>query len=471
MKVIGSLIVIVLAALGFAWYSGNLTEQAMENYVATINEQPAYHAEMVSYEHGLFHSTANINIQPDLSMLFGDLDPLTQQQLFAMMGGIDQGFGFNMDIYHGPVIFNNGFYMGLFKSKITLDQSSPFLAAAIPSNVDVNEYFDLDMQMNYFGQGQFEMTVDSYSSTDANGSYNWGGLELISELENYGQSYEMQGTVHPLSFISPMFDLNTSSILMTANGVVGGLINDSDGKFSMASLNISAAGDDFSMNELEMGVDIDTSDDGTFSIDYEIGTGLIDSSEMEQPINNITFDFSVHDLSIEGFTKFYNASLETSSMTDPFQAQMLMMQSVADLFEGTPVFEIKELSFSQGSDIDFEMSTDMGFTENVFANPAVVQGNPFLAIKSLKSNVDMEFSAGFFTLALEAYINNQFNGLEMDPQLLEQMRQQQLAQVKTMTSGLIESGYLIFENDRYSLEAEMADGQLQVNGNPLPLPF
>jgi uncharacterized protein YdgA (DUF945 family) len=268
-----------------------------------------------------------------------------------------------------------------------------------------------------------------------------------------------------------MEKLEMSRIEVTGSGSTGASIRDME----MHLLVPSITGDGIrqtSVNNIAVDLTVDAKDDGTFSAEYALSTGYISNSNLPAPINHLRAVFGGENLSIAGFESFYTNYTQAANSQDPFAAQMAMTNNLQLLFEGNPVFEIREISYSQGQDTTLEMTADLSFSENIFANPAVMQGNPMMALGAVNLNLDVEFSQAFLNLALETYINNQFSGIQgMDPEFLEQMRQQQLAQTGAMVQQLVTAGYLVLQGSGYTMKANMAGGAMQLNGTPIQLPF
>lgn len=471
MRILIAAITVIAAGLGLSWVLGASAEKGMYELAATISQNPGYEAEVTAFERGLSHSVAHIRVKPELAAALPGMEEVDLLALTQALGGIDQGIGIVIDIYQGPLVLHGGLYPGLYRAQVSLDKDSELFRRTIPGDVNLNDYFDSSFTMGFFGSGRASLEISGFSTDFGDTRLNVGGLQVAGSHGGFGGRYDMSGTLLPISLESAKESLMISAMDFESRGEISNTIGDMAMKAHFDAIT-GTGKDPVEIHDIDLVVDVVTGDDGTFSAGYSISLGHVESASLPTPINHLRMSVGARDLSIAGARRFYDAYSEAAASADPFTMQMAMMNSLGDLFGGTPVFEIRELSYSQGSDITLDLQASLGLTDNVFIDPTAFQNNPALLLNALTMNMDLSFSQAFMDMALTYYINDQFNGIQgMDQAFLEQMRKQQLAQMSMMSGQLVVAGYLVENGDSFSMQASFSDGQLLMNGNVLPLPF
>lgn len=476
MRITGIIIVLVLACLGLSWTVGSQVEKTLETYAFYVDQQPGYTAEIKDFNHGLIHSTATLVIRPDLNMLMADIPEVERAQLEFALGAFSEGVNIMIDIDQGPFIVRNGFYAGLYRIDFNLDSESMIVRQYVPGNIDINDHLNTEWRMGYFGKGMLAMDFPEFTHNMGGVDFTSGGADIKMGLTGYGKGFDLDGRVYPFSMTSPNGEeLLVDGMTMEGKGQMatgGNLIKDTEIKVTLPSVT-GNGGELVRINdvELEMKVDADE-DEGTFDLTYGMSTGLISAPGMDEPLNNLAMSFAGHDLSIDGFNRFYSTYNQAIEMMqqDPFGAQSMIADGITYLFEGSPVFELEELSFDMGSDIEMDLRADISTTEDF--SFSMLQINPVLALGAIQASLDLEMSQAFMEMAIGMYIDNALAGLQgMDQAFIDQMRQQQMAQIGAMTQQFVLAGYLTQQGSNYLMNASLTDGQILVNGTPLPISF
>lgn len=466
MKKIITLIVLVVAYLGASYAIGYYSQSNMENQAAQISSVPGYQAEVTDFEHGLFTSGMKLSIDIDTDYLFADIPEL--QELIAMMG--ETVLIYDVSVYQGPLVFHKGFYPGLFKAEFRLSDEQEWVQE-LRETLGTDTLMDNVMAMNFFGKGTGYLRIEATDSETEEFELSFGGMDIEYSLEDFGQRYDTSGTVHPSSLTADGGTLSFSALTFSGQGEVSAEAFVNPGRFeiNLDSVNFNDGFQTlFSMSGLQTMFEAILDDnDTTFSMNYEFSIDGIESLELSPGISNAHLNMGLLNLDKEGFSSFSEALMAASSMDDEFQAQMTMMQASSQLLTGTPSLVIRDLSYAQGPDITLDLDGHLSLIDDISANT----GNPLMALAALEAELNLDFTDQFYAQMVEYYVESQLPTEGVNEQFRTQMREQQMNQHMSTVQQLLGSGYLRQEGNTYSLNASMAEGQLNVNDMPIPLPF
>ena len=467
MKKVIALIVIVLVYIGSAYAISYSAESALHNYANQISTLPAYEAELSDFQHGLLSSSARFTVEVDTDLISADLTPEQREQLAPVIEALAEGLPFQVDIFQGPLVFHKGLFAGLFKAEFSLSNEVEW-AQNLRDSLQRDSIMDNELRMGFTGQGKGFLRMDPFRETDNV----FGGMQVDYQLADFGQHISAQGEISPSTFSNTEGTLQLGmSRFSSAGDLSENFINDGHIELHVSSIEATTEGHRlFKLNELDLQAEarIDEDNPERFSSQYRLAIGGIEGDDLDQPITGIYLDMALLNLDRQAFDTFYQSSVASADMEDPFAAQMLMMDAVSGLLEGAPQLRIDRLSFEQGADISMALSGALSFAA---ASSTNVAQNPFMLLNQLILDLDLSFTPGLFSTLSESYIDGQLADMDMDPTFIEQMRAQQLSQYQTILQQLVQSGMIAFDGEQYAIVLAMENGQLSVNDNPMPLPF
>lgn len=468
MKKIIALVVVLLLYLSGSWAIGYAAEKTLQSQAEQLSAYPGYQAELSDFRHGLFSSSALFTIGFDTDFLLADLPPEQAQNFGEVIRTMDeQGLAYRVDVSHGPLIFRNGFYAGLFKARFSLAEELAW-AEALKAELGQDALVENELRMGYTGKGIGELRIQAI---DSKGFQVGEGL-VQYELASLGQNYHVTGEFQPSSYTDENGALKLGPLSFSASGELDpAAIGTGDFMLELASVVIEQGqAIVFELRDLSMRAENTAVDENTMDAIVHVELGYLDTFEMDPPVSRLLFEGGMLNLDRDGFAQFYQQSLEARGLQDPMQEQLASLNAMASLMKGNPRLVIRELSYEQGPDITFDLSSSLGLGADPSSNPAILQ-NPFMLLGLLELELEMAFSQAFLDMTMERYVDGQLAGIDLPASSVAQMRAQQLRQTATMVQQMIQMGYLNFDAGSYSLSATFNQGQMLVNGSAVPLPF
>ena len=149
---VGAAVVIVGGLLGASWYVGNRVEQQINDDLAVINQTPFLKATLVSFDKGLFSSSANV----DLKLTIGD-----EVTVFKSAQQIKQGL-----LAFGPA--------ATMTSVITLDKnaSNSQWAKILSAHPPVEAH----TKVSWLGTASNTMQTPAFAVEHEEGKFSWSGI-------------------------------------------------------------------------------------------------------------------------------------------------------------------------------------------------------------------------------------------------------------------------------------------------------
>lgn len=473
-RFIFSIVALLAVLTGTYFYSSAATESSLDDLTAYINAYPWYVASTEILEEDLLHTRARLNLNLDTESLFAGVDPASSEPLAGELSFFDKGLDLYLDIYKGPLIFQDGFYPGLYRVYVSVDENIAFLDEMFGSDFNLNDWFSMTVNMNYFGKGDAALLISGIPEQSiGDARINWDGMRQNLRLRDYGKAYTMEGVMQPLRIEGAEGRLEMSTLDFEGEGVfpdAGKVLTQGSYTLSMESLSIISQGRTaFSLEDLKAGAR-SIIDGELLSMNYLLETGAVGGTELPNGLNQSRLHVGASGLHKESLENLYLKTMDLRTMLDPLQAQTVMMQSLASLFAGNPTYSIHELSFSSGSDTELNLRADISFGENFMSNIGLAFADPAQLLNSIHATLRADFTESVLELAVESYLDGQADELLLDPRSLEQYREQQRLQINAMVLQAVQNGFLLQQGDRYEIDATFENGQLTVNGTTVPLP-
>ena len=224
------------------------------------------------------------------------------------------------------------------------------------------------------------------------------------------------------------------------------------------------------LKNLVAGAEIEAPGEDLVSIGYTLAFDSLEGNQLPDALTNFRAKIALNNLNAIALAKFSNQSMFADPATNPVMFQAQMMELVTEVFANNPEIQVEDFGFELGEQINMSMHGSLSFANNALANPMVMQ-NPFMLLNEIISDINLDFSQGLLSFALDSFIENQMDDAQLAEESRPQFEAQMRAQIQMGLDQSIQAGFLIKESDQYRVKAAMSNGSLEVNGIPVPLPF
>lgn len=468
---------ILLLYVGSLWYSRSAAEEAVGEVAGYLSTFPGYIATAGPVEHSLFGSRAVLNLKLDTSLMAADRDAADQAAFEQQMAMFERGIDLHLDIRRGPLVVHEGIRPGLYRTIVTLDEDIALLDGLLGADFDPNDYFSFVVSMGYFGSGQARLDVTGLERSLGDTQFEWGGMNQVHRLSDYGRRYDLEFVLHPLVVSSNSGRMEIAALQGSGEGDLppaGSLFANGTLRAQLPHLYVTAAGvEQLRLADLSFHIDSKRDDDaGLFSFAYGFALGAITGSVVPEPINHLRLGFGVDGLNIEALQRFYDLALSAQSSSDPSRAQAQAIQALTGLLQGNPELVLRELDFSMGQDKALTFAARLRPGENIGTALAVAMFNPEVLLNSVEVDMSGSVTQPLLEQMLEARAREGLAELELDQASEAMLVDQQLRQMNAMVLQAVQSGFLVQESNRLSFTLSLSQGTASLNGLPVPLmPF
>ena len=459
-------LLIAVAVLALPPVLGGMTQSTFEEQIAKFDENPVFALTVSSYERGWLTSTAEVAISLDEAYVSRMTANAPVEDDFGAMIA-SESISVGVDISHGPVTFTDGMYFGLSKIHASLDGSDANIAM-ITDELGIDYLAELDGRVSYTGTFSFTSNIPAIDYIDENGQIRFSGLTL--DGVNRGSELSIDALTELLSIDVGGVTTNFENIGFTSRSTpVNSLlwVGDFDGWVeSMSFFNQLDPNASMSMSGIGISAAAELDDTGELfdaHITYAVDTMSVPAEEIEVTDSEITVRFG--NLSVESVTDYYETMLSID-LEDPTMAAKVLPGIALEILRRNPTFALDPVAFTLNGDsmlASLSIRTINGDQSIDFSNPMMMLGmfEASASITAAKSLVEQ--------LAAQAAAE-QMSGLDdgsLPPgQDVESMAQ---AQVDLLIATFLGQGYIEDDGENYTSEIEYANGEVRVNGMPLPL--
>lgn len=458
--------VIVAAAFGVSpYFTGNALETNFKKQVAALDAQPAYAAEVVSYEKGYFTSSALVRVTIDLASMAADNDELPET--------IEAELDFSAQ--HGLLLTQYSPGVGLAAWQLSLDGN------------DLQEYvewedgtpiYQMTGSVGLFGGADYHDWMPELTAAEnADGvAFNFSGYEGHGTVEQERVVYtggfkDMTLSVgdqarFKMSDLNLQVDAQASLASLLAGSVYGG-----DSSFSIKEV---------SFEDVEMTQPLILSNyqlTSTSNIDEEQNTasivikqGLESVSSESFTANDLVFNMSMDDLDIsvlEAFQQFASAQDGTDPAKLLEQQSEFFIQQLPKIIDDNPSFKIDQLSASlEQGEMNADMFMQLADIEQL-PDPIDDQAFWFSHVNS-EANMRIEKPVALWLAQKQILmqLRTQLPPAQQDPVQMQQIAEQQAPLV---ISTFMQQGFLTEQEDAYVTKVTLKDGKFVLNGTELPV--
>lgn len=483
--VIGLLIVTGILAVA-PFFIGMQAQSRIETGLDTLSEASGslYEIKLKDYDRGWFESRGVVSIafspdylaaNPALSMQDADGNSLAST--------LGEGFSAEMTVAHGPILWGRDLGFGIARLEHMVTDGGIAEVREVMQTVNIPYFVRTHVFLNFDGSGALGMDAPSFEyATEENGKpmeLMFAGAQMTGSIAIADMHVIADGVMNGVSgkldtveyAITPMkfsvdmkypeedpYGLGYAKISMDRFLMVNSADNSSVDMAGVSLNTSSEKGDDEMVNFA-----------ATYRID-RIAMAEADLTNMAlgASIGNVRSS-TIKDLQ-ETFSTFQTASADPASM-DPAATMAAIVDPAYNLIADGATLAFDPISFTmndQPLNVTIRMQAK---PENLPDRAAFDFSNPLMFLGLFKVHTTL---SAHRELVIELAM----------PQLKEQMRagvpegadvsEEQLeamvrAQAPMMIGALVGQGYIREEGNLYTVEATFDNGELTVNGTPLPL--
>ena len=460
--------VIAVLALGSPPLIGAFTRSDIETNIGGMNENPVLALQVADYSRGWFSSQARIvvSLDEDYVAMLASSVPDDDGGAADFLSG--QQISIGLEVAHGPIILSDGFYLGLAKVHARLDDSDAF-AAMIMEEIGIPYVAELDGRLSFTSRFSFTSNVPPVDYVNESGQVSFSGLTVEGTLQN--SDLQAEGVAERLvidagGMATTFEDFTLTGDSTRVNAVLWA------GDFSSSIERVSVVNSLTGIGSMDLsGIRIDGSTDLNETgelfdarVTYAVDAFDIPDEEIALTDSELTIRFG--NLSVAAVTQYYETMM-TMDMQDPGAAAAALPPILAGLLEHNPTLALDPLRFTL-NDESLEASISLRTVNGDQAGFDLT--NPMMLLGLFEASATLTAAKSLLERLAAQAAMAQLEGLDED-QLPPGEDAESMAQAQTelMIATFLGQGYLIDDGETYSTEIEYANGEVRINGMPLPL--
>ncbi len=471
-KVILVLVVLIaLLALGLPRIIGGSTQSNLEAHIARLDENPMLAIRVAEYDRGWFSSRARVEISPDenyIAMMAAgaQADADVDADIVEMLA--EQAISVEVDLAHGPIAVADGVYFGMSKIHARLDDSDPTVAM-VTDELGIPYLAELDGRVSYGGTFSFTSNIPPIEYLDESGQLSFSGLTVDGTLS--GPDLRLDGNAERLLVDADGATATIEDFTLAADSQrINHLLWAGDFSATLARVSIveSLTGSGaVEIDGLRMDGDVDVDETGELldaTVTYAADSVTVPQEELA--LSDSEFTVRLENLSVQALTDYYDIVLNMD-VTDPAAAAMALPPVLGRLLEKNPSvafdpirFTLNDESFVAGVSLR-TVNGDQGGID--LSNPMVLLGMFEASATLTAAKPLLERLATQAAMAQLGTLDESQIPPDQDPESMAE------AQTQLMIATFLGQGYIIDDGQNYTTEIEYSNGEVRVNGMPLPL--
>ncbi len=481
-KLIATLAVVVLVLiLAGPFAAGFKTQQAMDNLVAYLNDQPGYSAQWTGYDRGWFGSRGQLAVALQLPTA-DNSDALPVLPL-------------DFDISHGPVMLRDGLHLGWSAGTIVLgDEVEGWLRDKL-SIAGEGPFCQSDFRMSLLGAISFEdhcqvasIQLDSEPAVAAGTDDEPGsdstapGDAQTLHLESYrgGGTYDRNGKLTYAGTLPGArlesaaggtmeigeFTLRTE---LDLGGFYSKFFVPGQAHFALASISgKTAEGDEVNLTDLQISSVSSFHEENTLS-DVEVEMSLASFVGLGENLADARLVLSFNRVRVEFWEKYSDLMQQMAASDDTASAGFDLLGLVmSDLVPSGPGVQVKDFGFTT-DDGSLNLSAEVNISPD-----AAQSADPMGLIRFLQVDVNADVSKALAQTLMEQSTRNEIQTQLFDsgePWTDAELEAQVKDQAAVKLNMLVVQGMLKDDGDDYRIDFNYRDGNATLNGEAMPLPF
>ncbi|MCR6653820.1 MAG: YdgA family protein [Cellvibrionaceae bacterium] len=467
-KTLISVLVVLLIAVAVLPYVGAYkTEEVFNNWITQVNQTGAYDLAWESYDKGWLqtHAVLKVGFKPGVVFAASDTDET------------DWYLPLHLTLNHGPVLWLDGVGLGWFSGEFFFDEKHQMWLEHNLEKQGEGRFFVSKIHMNLMAETTlkdrslpFSLTTSSGETVQVSAYTGEGTISRSGKLEYSGKLPSFTaagGDFAEVSAADVLFRLQSDF-----GARVGQYVTPGYGEFSVKKILIKGQEEwTFDAADLSLVSDMQINSEKTLA-DVKIKMAFADLNIMGENISNARLDLGFSNISVvflDQYLAMIQETYEGNSEANSMLAMQTMNMAAEHLLPGGPKIDVSSLAFTtrEGS---------LEFNGHLAVAPEAAQhaNNPFALIPHVSVDASLLVDKPLaFRLVRRSTMN------ELDAAQFEGGGQMTDAEKEALADNqthmkldmLTLQGMLVDKGERYSSEFHFKNGQAELNGQPVPLPF
>lgn len=452
------LAIVVLVLLALPQGFGRLTENQVKARVAGL-DRGAWSVEITSYERGWFRSHAVLDVALNQSYAGGLTGPGS-----ALDGAqLDGHLPVSIDVAHGPIAVLDGVHFGWSKVVARADRSAPQVAA-LEQRLGVPQLFEFRGRTGLLGETTFDGEVAKFELPLDEESLRFSGASFAGTVR--GNRLTSKGHVEAVELSSPLVALTMHGLRAAVDAdILSRAIPIGTSSVEIDGISMTSelpGGFPFDASDLKLGwnaaldgsgalVGIDTS--------YDVASLTVESVKVTDASIGVGF----HNVDLGAYEAYRQAAEDFLQSQDPEALQ----SAVARLIASKPTLTLEPVRLLADGEL-FEARLDLTPNERAAADFPAIFADPLGLASAFDGSAQIDISRRLAERIAQQALRMQLAGdPSMTAEQLDQMVTAQSGMVLLMLAG---QGIVETSGTGYRAKIELADGELTLNGRPMPLP-
>ena len=485
-KIVGiALLLLAIALVGGPFYAGIKAENELQKFIAKFDAYPGYQVSWLSYERGWFSTQATLSVGLDAALWPDENGEPESLPTLPLVIQID----------HGPLLLNDISSVGWYSWRLDLTQDQTEWLEEHLDMAEEGQLYEAQGHAGLLGTVQFSDELKAFSIRDdqgntiarTNGYVGSGTIGAAGKLSYAGLISGIDLTAEDALVVLGNITLRTEGDLSRMDW--DSFVYPSNFYMNVASMELHGSGQQASVTNavFEGAIEIPEDKDwfdlivslsvGNLGVNHSATNSAVNHPATNSAVKSVqledaTMTFAYERISLAAYSAYIDmaaASLESPQQELDYQ-QFFTPEVMKEFFANGPAVALRNLSFSM-PDGDFEGSLRLAMKDD-FVMPAQIT-NPFIFIQALTldANVVVDRPLALYLAKassraqVEASMVNNPDVTEAD---IETAVQQQAQNTLDM---LMSQGILVSEGETLQAKLQFTDGQLVLNGKPMPFPL
>jgi uncharacterized protein YdgA (DUF945 family) len=469
MKKIIGIVLLLLATvlLGGPFYAGIKAEKELRNFTAKFDSYPGYQVSWQTYKRGWFSTEAVLDIGLDAAM-WPSADDVPVEPLPTLPLAIQ--------IDHGPLLLNDISSLGWYSWQLDLTKNQ---TEWLEEHVDMageGQLYEARGHAGLLGAVTFDDELKAFAISDdhgnillrTNGYVGAGTISSAGKLSYAGLVKGIDLTAEDALVVLGDITLRTEGDLSRMDW--DSFIYPSHFYANLASVQAQGGDQEVSLTNtvFEGAIEIPEGE-SWFDLIVSLSVGSLAAHDVQ--IDDATMTFAYEHISLQAYSAYMDmvaATLESPEQDLNYQ-QFLTPEVMQEFFANGPAFALRNFSFTM-PDGDFKGSIKLALKDD-FTMPAS-EPNLFMLIQALTLDADVVVDRSLALYLAKTSSRAQAEASMVDSEVTEadiEAAANQQAQDKL--GMLTAQGILVSEGETLRARLQFADGQLLLNGKPMPLPL
>ena len=457
---------------------GMQAQTKIENATAQFSTaaQNIYEVKIERYDRGWFNSQSRIRF--NFTDAYIDANPVMSTEApdgttpYADM--LREGITQEIEITHGPILFGHDFGLGIARIDHVMDAKGNSEAADVLKQVG-NEYFmSTKITIGFDGRGSLVMHAPSMTyAHDADGEFIFAGADFEGSLDITDMHVKLDGAVHGVSVTDTQGDeyaMTPMKISVDMRYPESAPYGIGDVEFSLDRM-LLLGNAPIDMQGLSFTAGAKEGKDGHIQFEGQYRIDKISSADTDFVGMNMGVSLAnIRKETAKSLSDQYS-NIQATLASDPEAAMSALSDPVYDLISDGAVLSLDPFNMTMD---DRSLQLKLHLTakpENLPERAAFTFSNPLMFMGLFK--VDTVMSANrdlVIEMAMPQLKEQMRAGIPPNAQVDEaQLEQMVRNQAPVMIGALVGQGYIKEDGDLYTVEASFDNGELMLNGNPLPL--